>query len=120
MEFVRLILNWLINTAALFTAAKMLPGVQVAGVEALVVAALVIGLINATIRPVLRFVTFPLTLLTLGLFYFVLNGSLFYLAAAVIPGLELNGFGAAILGALVMSMVTTVLHLFVKPKKKTP
>lgn len=98
----------------------MIPGVQVAGVEALVVAALVIGLINATIRPFLRFMTFPLTLLTLGLFYFVLNGSLFYLAAAVTPGFELNGLGTAILGALVMSMVATVLHLFVKPKKKAP
>ena len=96
----------------------MIPGVRVVGVEEVLVAALVIGLINAIIRPILRFVTFPLTVVTLGLFYFVLNGSLFYLAAAVTPGFDLDGLGTAILGAMVMSIVTTVLHLFVKPKKK--
>ena len=96
----------------------MIPGVRVVGVEEVLVAALVIGLINAIIRPILRFVTFPLTVVTLGLFYFVLNGSLFYLAAAVTPGFDLDGLGTAILGAMVMSIVATVLHLFVKPKKK--
>lgn len=62
--------------------------------------------------------TFPITVLTLGLFYFVLNGLMFQLAASLIPGFELDGLVAAIGGALVMSVVATVLHLFLKPKKK--
>jgi len=115
---VKLLFNWLINAAALYAATRIIPGVQVVGLESLLIAALAIGLINAIIRPILRFVTFPITVLTLGLFYFVLNGALFYLAANLTPGFELDSFVSAILGAIVMSIVATVLHLFVKPKKK--
>jgi len=115
---VKLILNWLVNAGALYAATRVLPGVRVEGIEELLIAALAIGLINSIIRPILRFVTFPLTVLTLGLFYFVLNGLLFYLAAYVTPGFELDGLVTAILGAIVMSVVATVLHLFVKPAKK--
>ena len=114
----KLIINWLINAAALYVAARLIPGVEVAGTEALLLAALVIGLVNAIVRPILRLVTFPITVITLGLFYFVLNGSMLYLAAALTPGFELSGLGAAILGALVMSIVATFLHLIVKPKKR--
>jgi putative membrane protein len=115
---VKLIINWLINAGALYVAARLITGVEVAGTEALLLAALVIGLVNAIVRPILRFITFPITVITLGLFYFVLNGLMLYLAAALTPGFELSGLGAAILGALVMSIVATVLHLFVKPKKR--
>lgn len=114
----KLIFNWLINAAALYVTAQIIPGVRVAGLENLLVAALAIGLINAIIRPILTFVTLPITVLTLGLFYFVLNGGLFYAAAQFTPGFELDTFMSAILGAVVMSIVATVLHLFVKPKKK--
>ena len=114
----KLIFNWLINAAALYATTQVIPGVRVAGLENLLVAAIAIGLINAIIRPILRFVTMPITVLTLGLFYFVLNGALFYLAAHFTPGFELDSFASAILGGIVMSIVATVLHLFVKPKKK--
>ncbi len=112
-----LILNWLINAAALYAAARLLPGVEIAGTESLLVAALAIGLINAVVRPILVILTLPITVLTLGLFYFVLNGLLFYLAAALVPGFELDGLVSAILGALVMSTVATILHLFVRPSR---
>jgi len=114
----KLVFNWLINAAALYVTTRLVPGVQVAGLESLLIAAVAIGLVNTIIRPILRFVTFPITVLTLGLFYFVLNGALFYLAAYFTPGFELESFVSAILGAIAMSIVATVLHLFVKPKKK--
>ena len=113
-----LILNWLINAAALYVAARLVVGVSVEDTESLLIAAVVIGLVNSIIRPVLRFVTFPITVLTLGLFYFVLNGAMLYLAAELTPGFALSGWMAAILGALVMSIVATILHLFLNPKKK--
>jgi putative membrane protein len=114
---VKLVINWLINAAALYVAARLIQGVEVADTESLLLAAVVIGLVNAIVRPILRFLTFPITVLTLGLFYFVLNGLMLYLAAALTPGFELSGFLAAILGAFVMSIVATFLHLF-KPKRK--
>ena len=114
----KLILNWLITAGALYATTRALPGVRVGGLEDLLIAALAIGLINAIIRPILRFVTMPITVLTLGLFYFVLNGLMFYLAAYLTPGFELDGLVTAVRGAIVMSIVATVLHLFVKPAKK--
>ncbi|MDE2664102.1 MAG: phage holin family protein [Gemmatimonadota bacterium] len=113
-----LIRSWLVNAAALYATAWLLAGVRVDSPQALIGGALAIGLINATVRPVLRLVTFPITVLTLGLFYFVLNGLMFYLAASLIPGFELAGLVTAIGGALVMSIVATVLHVFLKPRKK--
>lgn len=113
-----LIRSWLINAAALYATARLLAGVRVDSPEALIGGALAIGLVNAVVRPILRVVTFPITVLTLGLFYFVLNGLMFYLAASLIPGFELDGLVAAVGGALVMSIVATVLHVFLKPRRK--
>ena len=110
------ILSWLINAAALYATAELVPGVQVEGATELLLAAVVIGLVNSTIRPLLALLTLPITVLTLGLFYFVLNGLMFYLAAAITPGFTLAGLGSAIVGALVMSIVAMLLHLFLKPK----
>ncbi|WP_419861905.1 phage holin family protein [Candidatus Palauibacter sp.] len=113
-----LIRSWLINAAALYATARLLAGVRVDSPEALIGGALAIGLVNAVVRPILRVVTFPITVLTLGLFYFVLNGLMFQLAASLIPGFELDGLVAAVGGALVMSIVATVLHVFLKPRRK--
>ena len=113
-----LIRSWLVNAAALYATARLLAGVRVESPEALIGGALVIGLINAVVRPILRLVTFPITVLTLGSFYFVLNGLMFYLAASLIPGFELAGLVAAIGGAIVMSIIATSLHVLLKPRKK--
>jgi putative membrane protein len=115
---VNLVLSWLVNTVGLWVATKIVPGVFVEDTDALIVAALVIGLINAVVRPILAFITFPITVLTLGLFYFVLNGAMLYLAAEILPGFALEGMVTAVVAAIVMSVVATVLHLFVRPKKK--
>ena len=114
----KFLLNVLINAVALWVATKIVSGVSVESTDALFLAALVIGLVNSIIRPILAFLTFPITVLTLGLFYFVLNGGMLYLAAAIAPGFEVDGWISASLAALVVSIVATILHLFVKPDKK--
>lgn len=100
----RFLLHWLVVAIALFATAYILPGVSVASWPALAVAALVLGLVNAVVRPVLLLLTLPITVLTLGLFYLVVNGLAFALAALVVPGFTVDGFGWAILGALLVSL----------------
>lgn len=109
----KLVIDWLVNAAALAFTAWLIPGIEVAGTGSLFLAALVIGLINAVIRPVLLVLTLPITVLTLGLFYFLLNGLLLWLAALLTPGFELAGILWAVIGAIVLSLVATVLHLLV-------
>lgn len=106
----RLLARWLVNAVALWVAAALVPGIHIAGTGTLLLAALVIGLVNALLKPVLVILTLPVTLLTLGLFYLVLNGLLFYLAAALTPGFVLAGFWAAFFGAIVMSLTGMALH----------
>lgn len=110
----RILISWLVNAVALYITAWMVPGIQVSGgVGPLLLAALIIGLVNAFVRPVAVVLTLPITVLTLGLFYLVLNGLLFYLAAVLTPGFALAGFWAAVLGALVMSIVGMLLHALI-------
>ena len=94
--------HWAIVAAALWLAAYLIPGVIVQSVPALLIAALVLGLVNALVRPVLTILTLPITIITLGLFYLVVNGAAFGLAAALVPGFDLAGFGSAIMGALLV------------------
>jgi putative membrane protein len=105
------LIHWAVQAAALYVAVRLVSGVTVASTTVLIVAALVIGLVNATVRPVLTLVSLPLTVITLGAFYLVVNGACLMLAAALVPGFRVDGCGAAILGALVMSLVGWLLHL---------
>ncbi len=114
----RFVLNWLINAAALWVAVELLSGLAVSSTETLFLAALVIGLINAVVKPILLVLTIPITVLTLGIFYLVLNGLLLYLAAALTPGFTIANFGSAFLGALIVSAVSTMLHLLIKAERK--
>jgi len=109
---VGLLLRVLINAAALWVAASLIPGVRVHGLAYTLLAALVLGIINAIVRPVLVFLTFPITLLTLGLFIFVLNAFCLWLTSRLVPGIEVHGFWAAFLGALVISAVSWILTAF--------
>ena len=106
---VKLILRWLINAAALYVAVKLVPGIEASDTQAILIAAIVIGLINATLKPIAVLLTLPLTILTLGLFYLFVNGAMLYLAAALTPGFQLAGFGSAVLGAIVISVVGMLL-----------
>jgi putative membrane protein len=102
----RFLLHWFVTALALAVTAWTLPGIHVALVPALLVAALVLGFVNAVIRPVLVLITLPITLLTLGLFYLVVNGAAFGLAAALVPGFAIDGFGWAMLGAVVVGIAS--------------
>ena len=114
----QLILRLLINAAALWAATRLVPGISFTGDwRLLFVVALVFGVLNASVRPVLWFMTLPLLLVTLGLFTFVLNAVMLWLTGAVSDalglGFHVDGFGAAFLGALVVSIVSFMLSLFV-------
>jgi putative membrane protein len=103
------LLHWLITALALAASARVVPGVHFSSGGALLVAALVLGFVNAVIRPILVLLTLPITLLTLGLFYLVVNGAAFGLAAALVPGFTVASMGSAILGALVVGIVSWVI-----------
>ena len=95
-----------------------MPGISVSGPVAALVAALAIGLINATLGLLLKILTFPLTLVTLGLFWFVINALMLKLAAAVVTGFEVRGFVPALIGAVVLSVVSSVLQWLVLPSRR--
>ena len=99
----------LVNAATIALAARVVPGIHLNGVGPALLAGLVLGLINALVRPVLVIVTFPLTLLTLGLFLLVLNGICLALTSWLVSGFDIDGFVPAVLGALVVSVVSWVL-----------
>lgn len=99
----KLLLKWLLSAAALLLVAYLYSGVQVQSFTSALIAAFVIGLFNAVLRPVLVVLTLPVTLVTVGLFLFVINALMFWAAAGVLDGFHVNGFGAALLGSLIYS-----------------
>lgn len=114
----RLLLNWVLSALAVWIVAQLGIGITVHGAIAALVAALVIGFINATIGFVLKVVTFPLTLITLGIFWFVINALMLELASALLsPGFHVSRFSAAFIGAIVLSLVNMVLKAIVMPAK---
>ncbi len=102
----RILLVWILNAVALWLVAVVLPGVTVADEISALVAAIVLGLVNAVIKPVLIILTLPVTLLTLGLFLLVLNGLLFWGVASILPGFNVDGFWWGVAGALIYSVLT--------------
>ena len=110
----RLLLVWLINTVALIAVAYLMPSISVSSFGAALVAALVLGLINAVVRPVLVLLTLPVTILTLGLFIFVLNGLLFWAVGAWLEGFSVGGFWAGVFGAILFSIVSWLLSALVQ------
>jgi putative membrane protein len=103
----------LITALGLWLAATIVPGVQITGWAALLGAALVLGIVNAVIRPVILVLTLPLTVLTLGLFILVVNGISLYLVAWLVPGFSLSGLGAAILASIVVGLTGWLASTFV-------
>jgi putative membrane protein len=114
----RLLLHWVLSAVAVWIIAHIVPGISVSGPAAALIAALVIGLINATLGLVLKILTFPLTLLTLGLFWFVINALMLELAAAFVQGFQVRGFVPALIGAVMLSLVSSVLQWLVMPDRK--
>lgn len=103
-----LILRWLVSALAVIATAYIVPGVHVANFWTALVAALIIGLINALIRPLLLLLTLPVNILTLGLFTLVINALMFWLASSIVKGFDVANFTAAFLGALVFWLVSWV------------
>jgi putative membrane protein len=92
------------------------PGIQVSSLGTLLFSALVLGLVNAVVRPILVILTLPITILTLGVFYLIVNGVAFALAAALVPGFAVASLGAAVIGALVVSLVSWILGSALRPR----
>src|SRR5258705_9344204 len=109
----RLLLVWLINTVALIAVAYLMPSISVASFWTALIAALVLGLVNAVIRPILVILTLPATILTLGLFIFVINGLLFWFVGSFIEGFVVEGFWWGVLGAIVYSIFSWLLAALV-------
>lgn len=109
----RLVVVWLINALALMAVAYLMPSITVSSFGAALLAALVLGLINAVVRPVLFLLTLPVTVLTLGLFIFVLNGLLFWMVGSWLEGFGVGGFWAAVFGAILFSIVSWTLSALV-------
>ena len=103
-----LLFRWLLNILALFIVVTLVPHFYYRSVVTLALAALVLGLLNAIVRPILFLLTLPLTIITLGLFLLVLNAIMLELTAMLVPGFRIDGFGWAILGALVLTIVSLV------------
>lgn len=106
--------RWLLLAAALLLVASIYPGVVVTSYGAALIAALVLGLFNTLVRPVLVLLTLPVTVLSLGLFLFIINALLFWAAASVIQGLSVTGFGAALIGSLIYSLFGMVIDVIVE------
>jgi len=106
----RFLARLLLNGLAIIVAAWLIPGLQLAGPGSALIAGAILGIVNALVRPVLLLLTLPFTLITLGLFIFVVNALCLGLTAALVPGFEINGFGAAFFGALIVTIVSWILN----------
>jgi putative membrane protein len=115
MRLLWILVRWGLNTVALIVVAWLLSGIHVTW-GAAIVAALVIGVLNAIVGPILKILTFPIV--TLGLFLLVINAFLFWLASLVVPGFSVNGFWAVVIGSLLYSIFTTIIARFVEGREK--
>ena len=113
-EHMKLLLTWLLAACALLLVAYLYPGVEVQSFGSALIAAAVIGLFNIILRPILVLLTLPVTVVTLGLFLFVINALMFWAAASILEGFQVAGFGAALLGSLIYSAIMIVVNMAVK------
>ncbi|HTN43395.1 MAG TPA: phage holin family protein [Nitrospiria bacterium] len=111
-----ILIRWVINALALILVSHVIQGIQVDHLLAAFVAAAVLGVMNAVIRPVLILLTLPITLLTLGLFVLMINGFMLYIAGAVVKGFHVNGFWAAVFGSLFLSVISWIANAFINDR----
>lgn len=112
------LLRVLLNGMAIFAAAWLVPGVHLSGPVPALIAGAILGLVNALVRPILVILTLPFTLITLGLFLFVVNAICFALTAALVPGFEISGFFAAFVGALIVTIVSWILNAMTRDRDR--
>ncbi len=109
----KIITKILLVALTLLVVSEFIPGIQVSGIYPAIIAAIILGILNALVRPILIIITFPITILTLGLFIIVINASLFWFAASFIDGFTTNSLLATLLGSLVVSLVSSVGNRFI-------
>jgi putative membrane protein len=114
----KLLLVWVINAVALLAVAYVMPGIGVADFTTALIAAVVLGLVNAVIRPILILLTLPATIITLGLFIFVINGLLFWFVGSYLQGFTVSGFWPGVFGAIVYSIVSWALASVILPERR--
>ena len=114
----RMLLHWLLSALSVWIVSRLVPGFSVSGPVAALIAAVVIGFVNATLGFFLKVVTFPLTVFTLGLFWLIINAVMIELASMIVPGFHVQTFGAAFWGAIVLSLVNMALKWLVMPEKQ--
>jgi putative membrane protein len=110
----KIALRWFLLAASLLLVAHLYPGVTVSGFGAALTAALVLGLLNTLVRPLLVLLTLPVTFLTLGLFLFAINAAMFWSAASILDGFQVAGFGAALVGSIIYSLCSVVIDMAVE------
>lgn len=111
-----LLIRWVINSLALVLVSQVIKGIEVDHLFAAFVAAAVLGVINAVLRPILLLLTLPITILTLGLFALVINGLMLYIAGSVVEGFHVSGFWAPVFGALFLSAVSWIANAFISDR----
>ncbi len=114
----RFLMRVLLNTVGVLLAARIVPGIAVASASAALVAGIALGVVNAVIRPVLIVLTLPFTLLTLGLFIFVVNAFCLALVAWLVPGFQVHGFGSALIGSIFITLVSWALSALLVDKPR--
>ena len=105
-----ILISWIVTTLAILVVTYLIPGVRVSSLGTAIVAATILGILNALVRPILVVLTLPLTILTLGLFLFVINALMFQLAGALVPGFHVDSFWSALLGSLIVSIVAYIVY----------
>lgn len=113
----RMLLHWIISALAVWITSRVVPGFNVSGPMAALIAAVVIGLVNATLGFFLKVITFPLAILTLGIFWLIINAMMLELASAFVPGFHIQGFAAAFWGAVVLALVNMLLKWLIFPSR---
>lgn len=109
-----LLLQWVLSAVALLIVSRLVPGFNVTGLVPALIASLVIGLLNATVGFFLKIITFPLSILTLGIFLLVINGLMILLASGIVPGFHVRGFGPAFWGAIVLALINLLIRALTK------
>ncbi len=114
----RMLLHWIVTALAVWITSRLVSGFYVDNAAAALIAAVVIGLVNATLGLFLKIITLPLTILTLGLFWLIINAVMLELASSFVPGFHIRGFAAAFWGAIVLSIVNMLLKWLVLPERR--
>ncbi len=116
--FIKFIARWIAATLSIYVVGWLLPGITIEDFSTAILAGLALGFLNAILRPILIVMTLPATIATLGLFILVINAAMLYVVGALVPGVELDGFGWAFLGALLISILSSIISLLLFPEDR--